>query len=207
MSNLNIVFFSILFFIALSQLVFFIWKNKMSFSIECVLSLLGFLSLIYWSLDQALVGGLDKAISQSMSMPVLTVYFAIIPAISLASLSADHKYKRRISTRIPIISFLLAYYLKENFYLSIFVVVSLVFSFLILKENAKNHDDEYRQFLRFCIIIAPTILVYYLQIFWEQEIFGFIIAIGFIIANFYYSRFLNAATFGKHFKDNLLQDS
>lgn len=207
MSNLNIVIFSILFFIALGQLISLLVKNKLSLSIEFILSVIGSLSLIYWSIDQSLNGGLDKAVDQSLSMPILAIYFAVVPAISLASISSDHKHKRRISTRIPIISFLLAYYLKENFYLSIFVVASLVFTFMILKENAKSHLYEYRQFLWFSIFILPTILVYYLQIFYEQEIFRFIMATGFIVANYFYSRLLNAATFGKLFKDKLLQSN
>ena len=166
--------------------------------------MIGHSSLAYFALDKICEKfSIDVLFGKDFSLALLAVFFLIVPTITLAALGKEHKQQRKVASRIPLIAALLGVYLKENLYVVIFLAVSLMFNFTLIKKKSTEMLYQYRQFLWYCVFLLPTVILYYVGIFWEVSEFRFILLISFFIPYYFYSRYLNAFTFGEYFKKKL----
>lgn len=117
---------------------------------------------------------------------------ALVPTTTLAHLGREHKKKRNISSRIPLLAFLLSLYLGLN-YLGIFFLVTIIFTIIIF--NTHKVDAHYfrRAFNGYLILAISAISTHYIQVFLKSHIIiemtEILLAAG---AFYFYVRLLNS---------------
>lgn len=204
MSNLDSLFFAILFLVALSHLVSVIAKYKLNIFMEYFLAVTGHGCLAYWSLVNILKPRIDLYFGRDFDLALWSVSLLVVPAITLAGTALGHNRKRRVASRIPLIAFLLGMYLKTTWFVIMFAAFSLLFNFMMIKDHPKSHLYQYRQFVWMAVFLVPILVGLGLGFIWDLNSFRFIIIIGLLIPYYFYSRYLNAFTFGYFFKKKLL---
>lgn len=204
MSNLDSLLFAILFLVAMSHLFSAVAKYKHNFFMEYFLAILGHGCLAYWCLANILKSRVDLYFGKDLDLALWSVSLLVVPAITLAGTALDHSRKRRVASRIPLIAFLLGMYLKTAWFVIMFAIFSLLFNFMMIKDHPKNHLYQYRQFIWMGIFLIPTLVATGLGFIWDLNSFRFIIIIGLLFPYYFYSRYLNAFTFGYFFKKKFL---